>query len=506
MLEVAEVGNKIDKKTYKDAVPDLRLHLVNAEYDLREHDFPVIVWIAGDDRVAANEMVNRINEWMDARYIHTHIFGEPTATEAERPRLWRLWQSLPPKGQTAVIAGGLMSAARQLADGDISETEFSTWLSHVTATQEELVADGALILKFFLHTPAKVQAKRRKKTKKDKRKGWMADRKDWEPLDNLGPVLPVAERILRETTTPGAPWMIIESSDARYRDLTVAKTILDAMTSRMAQTSKGTPPAADSVFGDLDSGANALSGVNLDQSLSRDSYRRQLAKEQGKLHELSLEARDRGISTVLGFEGWDAGGKGGAIRRITWALESGDYRIIPVAAPTAEENNYHYLWRFWRDLPPAGKFAIFDRTWYGRVLVERVEGFAQPEEWQRAYQEINDFEAQIAERGAYVAKFWLHISPEEQLARFEAREETPYKQHKITEEDYRNRERWDDYVRAVDQMLVRTTTDDARWHVIPANDKWFARVAVLKAVNEGLSDTIKKSKNTGQRSKKKKKK
>ncbi len=167
--------------------------------------------------------------------------------------------------------------------------------------------------------------------------------------------------------------------------------------------------------------------------------------------------------------------------------------MIPVAAPTEEERKYHYLWRFWRDVPLAGRVVVFDRTWYGRVLVERVEGFAEPAEWQRAYDEINDFEAQLIERGMYVAKFWLHVSPEEQLARFQAREKTPYKQHKITDEDYRNREKWDQYVTAVDQMVLRTTADKARWHVIPANDKFFARIAVLKAVNKGLSRTLRSS-------------
>ena len=181
------------------------------------------------------------------------------------------------------------------------------------------------------------------------------------------------------------------------------------------------------------------------------------------------------------------------IRRVTQSLEPGDYRVIPVAAPTEEERKYHYLWRFWRDLPAAGQFVIFDRTWYGRVLVERIEGFATPAEWQRAYDEINDFEQQLIDRGCYVAKFWLHISAEEQLARFQAREQTVYKQHKITDEDYRNRERWDEYVDAVDQMVLRTTADRAPWHVIAANDKLYARVATLKAVNKGLKRVLRDS-------------
>jgi polyphosphate:AMP phosphotransferase len=379
------------------------------------------------------------------------------------------------------------------AADEMGEQEFGRWLRHVAAMQNELVADGALVLKFFLHTPEKIQRKRLKDAEKDPAMGWWVDQRDWAALDQLSPVLPIAERILHETSAPGAPWTIVESSDARYRDLTVARTVLAAITARIGQSANSGPSVSDSVFGDIEGGANVLSGADLTAALTKDEYRAELAKYQGKLHRLSIEARKRGVSTVLAFEGWDAGGKGGVIRRVTGSLEAGDFRVIPVAAPTEEERKYHYLWRFWRDMPPAGRFVIFDRTWYGRVLVERIEGFAEPAEWQRAYEEINDFEAQLAERGYYVAKFWLHVSPEEQLARFQAREETPYKQHKITDEDYRNREKWDDYVRAVDQMVLRTTTDRAPWHVIPANDKMFARVAVLKHVCKGLQRTLRES-------------
>jgi len=492
VLEVCEVGNSVSKEEYDAAIPDLRVGLINAQYDLRSADFPVIIWIAGDDRRAANELVNRLNEWMDSRFADTRVFADPTDEENQRPQLWRLWRSLPPKGRASFFVGGLMRAATQHAKGEIDEPHFSIWLRHIANMQTELVADGALLLKFFLHTPADVQKKKLKKAAKDAQEGWQVDKRDWAALDSLGPVMPIAERILRETSGPGAPWTIVESTDDRYRDLTVAKTILSALAARLAEEARQQGPAlAAAVFGDYDSAANVLSGVDLTQTLSRDAYRAQLAAEQGKLKKLSLEARKRGISTVLAFEGWDAAGKGGVIRRVTGALEAGDYRVIPVAAPTEEERKFHYLWRFWRDLPPAGRVVIFDRTWYGRVLVERLEGFAKPAEWQRAYDEINDFEAQMVERGYFVAKFWMHISPEEQLARFKAREDTPYKQHKITEEDYRNRDRWDEYVTAVDQMVLRTTSEGARWNVIPANDKQFARIATLKAINKGLARTLK---------------
>ena len=487
MLEVSEVGNTVSKEDYRAAIPDLRVGLINAQYDLRDADFPVVIWIAGDDRLAANALVNQLNEWMDSRFADTRVFTEPTQEEHGRPVLWRLWRSLPPKGRASFFVGGLMRAAAQRAAGEIDEPEFSTWLRHVAAMQNALVADDALILKFFLHTPLKEQKKKLKAAEKDPESGWQVDRRDWAALDALGPVMPIAERILRETSVPGAPWTIVESTDDRYRDLTVARTILAAISGRLRTPRHGAPEAVEEVSDDFDAQAGVLSAVDLSQSLDREVYRLELAKQQGRLRKLSLEARKRGVGTVLAFEGWDAAGKGGVIRRITGALEAGDYRVISVAAPTEEERRYHYLWRFWRDIPPAGKVVIFDRTWYGRVLVERLEGFATPSEWQRAYDEINDFEDQLVERGYYVAKFWMHISPEEQLARFTAREETAYKKHKITEEDYRNREKWAEYVTAVDQKILRTTSQGARWHVIPANNKQFARIATLKAINKGLA-------------------
>jgi len=196
---------------------------------------------------------------------------------------------------------------------------------------------------------------------------------------------------------------------------------------------------------------------------------------------------------VLVFEGWDAAGKGGVIRRITRAIDAADYRIVPVAAPTEEEKAHHYLWRFWHHLPRAGTMRIFDRSWYGRVLVERVEGLAKVNEWQRAYTEINDFEEQLVEHGILVHKFWLHIDPETQLRRFKEREKTPYKKYKITQEDYRNREKWGDYVTAVNEMVARTSTEMAPWKLVPANDKRWARVEVLRTICQGLKRAVKSS-------------
>ena len=230
-----------------------------------------------------------------------------------------------------------------------------------------------------------------------------------------------------------------------------------------------------------------LDGVDLTSTLDSRAYEARLAELQGRLHRRVDRARPKGITSVLVFEGWDAAGKGGVIRRITGALDVGEYHLAPIAAPSDEELAHHYLWRFWRRLPRPGKVVIFDRSWYGRVLVERVEGLTPEAVWQRAYEEINDFEANLVERGFVLEKFWLHVDREEQLRRFTEREKTSYKKYKITDEDHRNRERWDDYVSAVDDMVAHTSTDIAPWRLVPANDKRFARIAVLEAICDALA-------------------
>ena len=490
MLEAAEAGNQLGKDEFKAIVPGLRVGLLNAQFDLRSADFPVIVFVAGDDRLAAGEVVKRLHEWMDARYIDTTVFGDPRPEEAERPRQWRMWRAMPPRGRMAIWAGGLMRTIEAHVAGLVDDAALEAWTVHLDTLQAELLADGALVVKLFLHTPADEQ-RARLKAAEDGRGGWRVDERDWAMLEANSEARPLAERFLRRTSAPGAPWTVIEATDPRHRDVTAARTILDALTARLAAPPPEGPSAPVEMFSPRPGQATVLAGVDLSARLTRTDYRARLEKAQRRLHDLALETREARVPVILAFEGWDAAGKGGVIRRCAAPLEVGDYRVIPVAAPTTEELRFHYLWRFWRDLPAAGQFVIFDRSWYGRVLVERVEGFATAAAWQRAYDEINDFEAQLVEAGCLLQKFWLHISPEEQMARFQARETTAYKKHKITDEDYRNRERWGDYEAAVDQMVLRTSTDVAPWHLVSAEDKQSARVEVLETLTSGLKALLK---------------
>jgi len=482
MLEAAEQGLKISKEEYTTAEPGLRLDLINAQYDLQNSDFSVVLVIAGDDRIGVSETVQFMHEWMDARYLETHIFRPPTQAELERPRFWRYWSALPPKGKIAVYVGAWpVSAVLDRVGERIDGDGFARRLAHIRQFEQDLANDGTLVVKFWLHIPKKNLKKRLKDAQKDKADSWQVEDTDREIYDIYDKAMPHVETLLAATHTGSCPWHVVEASDDRFRNLTFARTLLAAIQQRLA--SPPAPAVTEPAVGDI---PDALGNVDLGQSLAKDEYKKALKKHQGRLAKLSRQARQEGVSSVLVFEGWDAAGKGGVIRRITQAMAVRDYRIIPIAAPTEEERARHYLWRFWRHLPPAGQMLIYDRSWYGRVLVERVEGFAAEPVWRRAYDEINDFEAQLVEHGMVVQKFWLHIDPDEQLRRFKAREQTAYKKYKITEEDYRNRSKWQEYVAAVNEMVARTSTAQAPWHLVAANDKPFARIQVLKAVCSAL--------------------
>jgi polyphosphate:AMP phosphotransferase len=491
MFEAAEIGARVSKEDYEAALPQLRTDLINAQFDLKKADFPVLMMLAGDDRVGCNEVLNLVHEWMDARYLQTSVFGEMSREEKSQPRFWRLWRALPGRGQFAIFGG---SWATEMIDwrirGRIDDAQFDRLCRHTQGLEKLLVDDGALVLKFWIHLPKRELSRRVKKADSRKgRKSWQIEDADRRILENYDEALPWLRRFLRLTDWSEAPWSIVEGSDDRHRNLLVARSILERLGKHLAARAEAPAPARPAPRPEAPASrpnVGILDRIDLSSTLSYDDYREQLARRQGQLHRRADRAREKGITSVLVFEGWDAAGKGGVIRRIASSLDAGEYHLVPIAAPTEEENAHHYLWRFWRRLPRAGEMVIFDRSWYGRVLVERVEGLAPESAWRRAYEEINDFEDNLIERGFLVEKFWMHIDREEQLRRFDEREQKPYKKYKITDEDYRNRQHWDDYVCAVEDMIAHTSTDVAPWHLIPANDKRFARIAVLETICAAL--------------------
>jgi polyphosphate:AMP phosphotransferase len=487
MFDSAEMRQAVSKADYDAQVPALREALLDAQYDLlAAKGFPVLVIIGGVEGAGKSETIQTLNEWLDPRHVHTHGFLLPSDEEAQRPPMYRFWRALPPKGEIGIFFGSWYSLpVVSRAFDATSEAELDRSINEIRHLERMLHNEGVLILKFWLHISKREQRKRLRALQKDPDTRWRVNKAVEVLVDRYDELLEVAEKMLRETSTGEAPWTVIDGYDHRHRTLAVGRALHDAVRSRLdrpeaAQLVTAAPVAAR--------GENValVRGLDLSQRLERDEYKDQLEKYQGRFARLVRSKKFRKRSLILAFEGSDAAGKGGAIRRVTGALDARLYEIVPVAAPTEEERAQPYLWRFWRHVPGHSGIVIFDRTWYGRVLVERVEGYCSEADWMRAYDEINEFEEQLAGSGAIVCKFWLQISKEEQLRRFEEREQTGFKRFKITEEDWRNRERWEAYEHAVADMVDRTSTSIAPWTLVEANDKWFARVKVLRTICERL--------------------
>jgi len=484
MFESAELGHKIDKERYQKEVPELREALLDAQLDLlQSRKFPVIILMAGVDCAGKGEAVNLLNEWMDPRHIETHALRDLTDEELHRPPMWRYWRDLPPKGKIAIFIGTWYSGPLlENVYADINNSELDQRLERIVRFEKMLCDEGALILKFWLHLSKDQQKKRLSSLEKNAATRWRVTDTDWKNYKHYDDFRRVSERMLRVTSTADAPWLIVEGSDARYRTLTIGKTVLQALRQRLDAPELPPPAEPFPPVTTATDGVTLLQRLDLSHKVAKNDYAAELEKWQGKLNLLSRHPKFKKISVVLVFEGNDAAGKGGAIRRVTQALDSRNYRVIPIAAPTEEEKAQPYLWRFWRHLQRKGRFAIFDRSWYGRVLVERVEGYCSHADWMRAYGEINEFEEQLVRHQTVVVKFWLAISAQEQLSRFNAREKIGFKRFKITEDDWRNREKWENYEKAVCDMIDRTSTEIAPWVLVEANDKYYARIKVLKTV------------------------
>jgi polyphosphate:AMP phosphotransferase len=492
MFESAEIGHKIDKAAYRAAVPVLRAALLETQVDLFENKkIPVVVLISGQDGAGKGETINVLYEWMDPRFLTTLAFAEPTDEETERPAMWRYWRSLPPKGRVGIFAGSWYSdPIRERIQGEISLKELDARAEQINRFEAMLVNEGALVLKFWFHLTKDGQEKRLKALERDPLTAWRVTQWNWDRLKTYDQLQDVAGHLLRITNTAWAPWVVVEGTCDRYRSLTVGQILLSAMKDRLANPQRQQTPVAPIVRVDTD-GRNVLSELDLKLALEEKPYKEELAKWQGRLSELVRDPRFKGRSLVCAFEGADAAGKGGAIRRIGAALDARQYQVIPVAAPTEEERAQPHLWRFWRHLPRKGHIAIFDRTWYGRVLVERVEGFCSESDWLRGYTEINDFEHEMSDSGVIVVKFWLQISQAEQLRRFKEREKIEFKRFKITQEDWRNREKWTAYQQAICDMVERTSTGNAPWTMVEANDKNYARVKILRTLCERVEVELK---------------
>jgi polyphosphate:AMP phosphotransferase len=492
MLEKIDLSKKVNKETYKKVVEEEGARLGLLQRECKAAGIPVMIVFDGMGAAGKGVQINRLIQALDPRGFSVYASNSSNEEAKMRPFLWQFWTQIPAKGRITIFdKSWYQSVQKDRFDGLTKEKDLQGAYQDIMSFEKQLTDDGMVIIKLFLHISQEEQKKRCKKLSDSKETAWRVSKQDWKRNKEYDEYLKINEEMLENTDTEYAPWTIIEATDKDY----AAMKILTTVTTRLAyelerRKEKKEKTKAQAVRPSERFHNGVLSGVDLSKSLTKEQYKKELSKLQKKLDTLHSELYRLRIPVVLGFEGWDAGGKGGAIKRLTSHLDPRGYQVNPTASPNDIEKVHHYLWRFWNNMPKAGHVAIFDRTWYGRVMVERIEGFCTEEEWKRAYQEINEMESHLANFGAVVLKFWLHIDKDEQERRFKERMEIPEKQWKITDEDWRNREKWDQYEEAVDEMLVRTSTTYAPWIVVEGNNKYYARVKVLKTVVEALEKKI----------------
>ena len=498
-LDSLPMAEPVDAAAFRAQETRLREALMSLQFDVLEREkFAVHIVLFGLDPLARSEVARRLMEWLDTRHLQPLAFQRPPDGSRERPRFWRFWTRLAPRGRTGLyLTSWYDRPLRDHIAEDGSLDVLSDAAEEINRFERLLLADGATLLKLVLWEPRDriEKAVERRIGKRGRPAPWRMSPEERDVgralLDDFDHAHDGLEALLALTGHAEAPWIPVASADDRARDLLVGQALCRAVEQRLQRQSPAMPaPGPVEVAAPAVPGPHILSTIDLDQRLDDEVYRATLKEEQARLTRLTTSRAFEKRGLVLAFEGHDAAGKGGAIRRLVHALDPRMIRLVPVSAPSDEERAQPWLWRFWRHLPEQGDITIYDRSWYGRVLVERVEGFAAPDDWQRAYGEIRDFERQLSEHGLIVHKFWLAIDKDEQLARFRAREITAHKRHKITDEDWRNREKWDAYRAALHDMIVRTDTRHAPWTVIPSNDKRFARVEVLKRLNAALENAL----------------
>jgi polyphosphate:AMP phosphotransferase len=473
---------RLSKKAYRTQALRVRAALVRLQVELKHAPFKVLLILAGPEGSGRGNLLNTLAEWLDPRGVETFSYRAPSAEENQHPHQWRFWQSLPGLGRIGLYAGSWYTETLR------EEARSARALSHVAREAERirdfeglLVDGGTLIIKVWLQISKQAQGRRLRTLRADPAMAWRVTDEDWHHHQIYDRLAKTARLIRARTSRPHARWTIVDAEDERARDLAVAQLIVTRFRQqqrRMARLAVSTKPVAPRSL--RPAGLKRLRALPLDQEMSEADYDTMRERALGRLNRAVHEALAARRSIVFVFEGWDAAGKGGAIRRLTSAIDPRDYNVIPVAKPTDEEKHAHYLWRFWRHIPRDGRVAVFDRSWYGRVLVERVEGFCRTEEWKRAFGEINALERELTDHGTIVVKYWLHISHAEQLRRFRDREAAPHKAHKLNAEDWRNRRKRAAYEIAVGDMLALTDGRNAPWHLVPADDKRYARIEVLR--------------------------
>ena len=501
MLEKVNLKTSIKKEDYKKQAKALEEQLSGLGQLIKKEGLPVIILFEGWGAAGKGSAISRLILNFDPRGFKVYSNAAPTSEEKRRPILWRYWKEIPEKGMMAVLDRSWYQEVSVLrVEHSIDDTVWKNRIHEINTMERQLSDNGYLIIKLFLHISQKEQKSRFSELDSSKSTEWRVTEQDWKRNRQYDRYYAAFDDMLKATNNSFAPWHLISGMDQYTRTLEVYQTVLSCINTAVAKKHEPEEEVSPVIFpgGFPLLNMPRLHDVDLTKTISDEEYDRELKKCQKRLRELHNKIYLKKIPVVIAYEGWDAAGKGGNIRRIAAALDPRGYEVVPVAAPSREELAKHYLWRFWNHLPKDGHITIFDRTWYGRVMVERLEGFCSAADWHRAYREINEFEHTLYDWGAVVVKFWLHIDKDEQLKRFNDRQNTPSKQWKITEEDWRNREKWDQYEIAVNDMLQYTSTEFAPWHIIASQNKKYGRIQALKILIEAIEDRLKRGRHSGE--------
>jgi len=492
MLEKVDLTKKMDKEQYKKVIDELQLKLSFLERQIRDLKIPVIIVFEGWGASGKGTLINKLILPLDPRGFNVYTTNYLSEEEKLKPFLWRFWVKTPERGRIAIFdKSWYRRTLVERMDNDIKGEVLNSSFEDIKSFEKALADDGNVIIKFYLHISKKEQNKRFKELESNKSTAWRVNKEDKKHNEQYDDYLKIIDEMIEETDAGFAPWTIVEATDNRFATVKVFTVVIKTLEEKIEEYNskkekiKSTLITESSIIS-----STTLDIVDLSKTIDKNEYKTKLKEYQQRIREIEHEIYTKRIPVLICYEGWDAAGKGGNIRRVTQNLDPRGYEVSPISAPTELENSHHYLWRFWNKLPKAGHITIFDRTWYGRVLVEKIEGFCSEEEWKRSYKEINDMEKQLTNFGMVIVKFWLQIDKDEQLRRFQERESTPSKNWKITQEDWRNRDKWDKYEEAANEMLFRTSTTYAPWTIVESNDKYYARLKALKTVIDAIEKKL----------------
>jgi AMP-polyphosphate phosphotransferase len=448
----------------------LRSDLLDAQFELsRGRGFSVIVLATGLAAAGRTESLTALRDWLNPKLIATDAWGERDDDERARPWAWRYWRSMPRKGEMAVWFDGWYGDLFRLALDKSKRAETRKLAQQIVSLERMLIADGVRLLKWHFDIGAEMQRRRIKNLLADDLNRWRVTAEDRRNCRRHAKVVRAYARCQSLTDHDDARWQRFRDAYLKHQAPNLAQSLLQVMTRApaMVRSARWTRPAER---------PSMLAGPT---ALADRGDAQMLIERQSRFAHAVQARRWRRSSLVVVLEGMDASGKSSTTKRIIETMDPRQYRIVPIGAPTAEEAAHPYQWRFWSGLPARGCVSIFDRSWYGRVLVERVRRFSKPADWSRAYAEIVELERLLFEHRIVVCKFWFAISKEEQARRFKARESSPLKRFKVDPEDWENRKHWDGFQAAAADMIALTSTRHAPWTVIPADDKTHARAAVL---------------------------